>query len=178
MTASTHISDEQLAVATELVEELYERFGIVPLPDDTEEARMGRLRVALNLCDVGEAPPTGFASVRVFWAEHRDRFAWDMLPGSLLMDAYRAWCGREGIEPLTKGAFLPAMDQLVDDIDKDWTKRSTGTKTRPAKRMTGSDPVVEEYQLERWLHGPQAPNYSWCLLRRKVNAAMAEKEEG
>ena len=90
-------------------------------------------------------------SVRDFWTTFSDEFVWDLLPLGFLYDLYKSWYAR--VAPrgtvLSQTAFTQSLRQVLDGSIQ-WDLDSPDKKHRPADKMTALEPLISEYDLERW----------------------------
>lgn len=90
--------------------------------------------------------------VQEYWLEFKDQFVWDLLPNGFLYDLFRAWSQRDRptSNPHSKHNFLECLRAIVDR-DPAWEDRTKrGAAVRPADKMTAMEPLISEYDLERW----------------------------
>lgn len=79
------------------------------------------------------------------------QMVWDMAPQAFLMDAYRAWCEREGRRPLSKTRFYGACEWAAwNGMLGAWgpCKRKGGDGMRV--RFVVDQPVAEKLGLDQW----------------------------
>lgn len=110
--------------------------------------------------------------VRQFLDENLHRFVWDLLPFSFLHDAYVSYSRRANPSgsPLGKHAFIVALLDILPEYP-DWecpdAPPRNGQPGKPGKkvqrvtgmRMNKVEPLISEYNLERWFNAPRATSY-------------------
>lgn len=88
-------------------------------------------------------------SVRGFWEEFEQQFAWDLLPLSFLYDLYKAWFAE--VEPGGRAEsykdFLEAIRSHLDG-SADW--QCPAGPERIKKLMAAPEPLIAEYDLVKW----------------------------
>ena len=91
--------------------------------------------------------------VRAFWTEHKDQFAWDMLPFRFLYDMFVSWSAMFNPhgKPVSRVTFVDDMVQLVE-ASPAWRATDKEKQTRPAGRMDGPEPLIAEYGLKKWMN--------------------------
>lgn len=130
-------------------------------------------------------------SVRDFWFEFEEQFAWDLLPADFLLDVYQAWCAktRPGNPMVTLGPFRKAIERAIEGSDR-WI-RSPSEKTRPCALMGAPELLTMRFNLQDWMsstytgtdpmkrsvYDKQPINYRWCLVRRQVATAAAGDDD-
>ncbi|MGO1971620.1 MAG: GIY-YIG nuclease family protein [Propionibacteriaceae bacterium] len=97
-------------------------------------------------------PVQAMTVVRAFWAEFRNRFAWDLLPFPFLYDLQRAWLARVS----TGSPPMVSRQQFVSDLvaivrnDPEWHCPDKNRKIRPRQMIIEPEPLIAEYRLENW----------------------------
>jgi putative DNA primase/helicase len=132
-------------------------------------------------------------SVRDFWLEFEEQFAWELLPADFLLDVYQAWCAktRPGKPMVTLGPFRKAIERAIEDSEI-WMRSQT-EKTRPGSLMSGPEPLTMRFNLLDWMSSSytgsdpmkrsvlefnqQATNYRWCLIRRQSVATAVPGDD-
>lgn len=128
--------------------------------------------------------------VRSFLTEFMPRFKWDLLPTDFLYDLYKAWYKETaGNERSMKGKsmFVKEVKQMIQTYYHDW--EVCLTPAHPSGRMDASEPLIFEYNLDKWknpvYHGTDIEkichpilNSSYRAIRRVVpNAGSNDDEE-
>lgn len=94
--------------------------------------------------------------IRAFLKEMMPQFVWDMLPWGFLYDLYCAWYKRNnpgfnnGI--VNKTRFINDVKQLIKDSYSDEWSVTGDNGSRPGNRMCVPEPLIYEYNLERWMN--------------------------
>ena len=94
--------------------------------------------------------------IRAFLTEMMPQFVWDMLPWGFLYDLYCAWYKRNnpgfnnGI--VNKQRFIKDVKQLIKDSYSDEWSVTGDNGSRPGNRMNVPEPLIYEYNLERWMN--------------------------
>lgn len=94
--------------------------------------------------------------IRAFLTEMMPQFVWDMLPWGFLYDLYCAWYKRNnpgfnnGI--VNKQRFIKDVKQLIKDSYSDEWSVTGDNGSRPGNRMCVPEPLIYEYNLERWMN--------------------------
>ena len=111
-----------------------------------------------------------------FWHEHRDQFAWDLLPFAFLYDLYKAWGAKTGggRKPLSQRTFV---DRLLEATrkDPDWEYQDRRLQIRCGARMDAFEALVDEHELLDWAepsHG--VPVNQRSGITRPVGAALGK----
>ncbi|WP_153302198.1 phage/plasmid primase, P4 family [Microbacterium foliorum] len=108
-----------------------------------------------------------------WWMEHKDQFAWDLLPWAFLYDAYKAW--HSTVEP---SGMVEGLNQFTESLrehlraSEEWMP--TATSTRPGGRMVEPEPLIEEYNLTRWMN----PTYTGTDPRRRCVPVLKANYKG
>ena len=90
-----------------------------------------------------------------FMKDIMPKLKWNFVPFGFLYDVYEAWCKRYGVRkennPISGiTAFKKAVNEyLVQNLDWDC---DTNKSQRPGKDMDGSEPLIWEYNLQRWMN--------------------------
>ena len=110
--------------------------------------------------------------VRQFLDENLHRFNWDLLPFAFLHDAYVSYSRRANPSgsSLGKQAFIASLLDFLPEYP-DWecpdSPPKNGQPGKPGKkvqratgmRMNKPEPLIAEYNLERWYRAPNAASY-------------------
>jgi putative DNA primase/helicase len=128
--------------------------------------------------------------VRSFLTEFMPRFKWDLLPTDFLYDLYKSWYKETaGNERSMKGKsmFVKEVKQMIQTYYHDW--EVCLTPSHPSGRMDASEPLIFEYNLDKWknpvYHGTDIEkmchpilNSTYRAIRRVVpNAGSNDDEE-
>ncbi|GAB2554366.1 DNA primase family protein [Leucobacter ruminantium] len=95
--------------------------------------------------------------VRLFWAEHRDEFVWDLLPLEFLFEVYKGWFARNkpSGHMVDRKSFDDSIRAAVADGPGDWVDLGKGEKMKASTRMAGREPLVVEYQHRNVFEMPE-----------------------
>lgn len=95
--------------------------------------------------------------VRGFWAEHREMFAWDLLPFPFLYDMFKAWFSRTNPSgsPVGRNAFISDLVNVVS-TDPEWGCADRSIAVRTQGRMDDVEYMIATYELRGWYN----PAYS------------------
>lgn len=93
--------------------------------------------------------------IRAFLKEMLPQFVWDLLPWEFLYDLYCAWYKRNNAGTnngiVGKSNFIKDVKRIVGELyGDDWDK--TKGVMRPGKRMVMPEPLIAEYDLEKWMN--------------------------
>lgn len=92
--------------------------------------------------------------IRIFWAEHREEFAWDLLPTSFLYAMYLKWTARNNPtgKPASNVQFSRDLLNMVE-LDKDdiwFVNPDRQHKWTTGKLLAAPEPLIGLYDLEHW----------------------------
>lgn len=97
--------------------------------------------------------------LRAFLMDIMPRVKWDLLPWSFLYDLYTNWykANYGDRNHISRTSFNKDLKQLLPVLFPGW--ECTGESTmRPGTRMADLEPLIEEYDLKKWMnpanHGP------------------------
>ncbi|MFV0433074.1 MAG: phage/plasmid primase, P4 family [Leucobacter sp.] len=121
--------------------------------------------------------------VRLFWAEHRDEFVWDLLPLEFIFEVYKGWFSRDkpSGRMVDRKSFDDSIREAVADDPGDWVDLGRGEKMKASTRMVQREPLVVEYQHrnvfempEKWTREfPKGMQFRNVLYRDRVTALTA-----
>lgn len=116
--------------------------------------------------------------VRDFWIEHRDAFAWDLLPFSFLYDVFKAWMREANPSgtPLGRNTFTRDLRAVVDG-DSDWN--DPGRPVHIGPLMDATETLIATYALTGWYApGFQMPKSGVPDLDKMCAPALAKTYRG
>lgn len=92
-------------------------------------------------------------SVREFWAEHEQEFAWDLLPTAFLYDLYKAWTAQvnPGGGKISRTMFTQQLAQALEG-DDDWDFADTVKRHGSRGRMDGPEHLIARYTVTEWMN--------------------------
>lgn len=92
-----------------------------------------------------------------FWVEHRDGFAWDLLPFPFLYEMYQSWFSRTNPSGTAESrpTFIRSLRSVVSD-DPDWSDHDN-KPMRVGSRMDSPEHMIATYELRSWYN----PAYSY-----------------
>ncbi|MFK0244543.1 phage/plasmid primase, P4 family [Amycolatopsis azurea] len=95
--------------------------------------------------------------VRAFWAEFRDRLAWDLAPFTFLYDLYKAWFAdmSPSGSPVSNKQFIADLVAIVR-ADSLWHCPDKNRKIRPGQMMDAPETLIVDYDMTKWMD----PRYS------------------
>lgn len=121
--------------------------------------------------------------VRLFWAQHRDEFMWDLLPLEFLFELYKGWFSRDkpSGRMVDRKSFDDSIRGAVADDPGEWVDLGAGAKMKASVRMAGREPLVVEYQHrnvfempEKWKREfPKSMQFRNVLYRDRAAALTA-----
>lgn len=94
--------------------------------------------------------------IRAFWSDVREEFTWNMLPLSFLYDLYKAWLQRNSpsATPVSHINFNRDLRGIVANDDM-WVDMGAH-RLRHAGRMSGAEPLINDYDLPAPWSDPSA----------------------
>ncbi|MBC9944455.1 hypothetical protein ICL81_08025 [Leucobacter sp. cx-328] len=88
-------------------------------------------------------------SVRGFWEEFEQQFAWDLLPLSFLYDLYKAWFAE--VEPGGRAeSYKDFLEAIRSHLDGSAHWQCPAGPERIKKLMAVPEPLIAEYDLVKW----------------------------
>lgn len=115
-------------------------------------------------------------AVKAFWYEHKDRYAWDLLPYSFLYDHFKAWFADANPSGVVVGKqeFWSQMEEAVRD-DPQWEFRHWTKQIHTLNKMDAAEHIIHEYDLQGWMN-PKAKGSA--DLDKKCSPIKAKQYRG
>lgn len=113
--------------------------------------------------------------VRLFLSEMMPKVKWDLLPFEFLFDLYKAWYkDNAGSEKNLKGkpSFLKEVRQIIESSYPAW--EVCGGPVKPGARMNDAEPLIAEYNLDRWMN----PDYRGNDRDKICHPALSQSYRG
>lgn len=87
-----------------------------------------------------------------FWEEFEEEFEWTLLPNAFLYDLFVEFHKRNNPSgrPISRQSFLSQLRIYLDD-HPEWQDQED-KKVWTGKRMASDEPLITEYNLERWMN--------------------------
>lgn len=126
------------------------------------EAELARLRALRN----DQAARDEATGVPAFWAEHEQKFAWDLLPLGMLHEMYEAWCRDRGAVPVGRSMMTRALGRVIAGSER-WDFSDSRHKLAVAERCAADEALLVKYGLEHWA-GLEAGEFHRGPRRRAV----------
>lgn len=102
--------------------------------------------------------------VRTFLAEILPELQWDLVPWSFLYDVYKEWCKETNPSGIVQGknTFVKDVQAALPSYpESGYIALTPGKEKRDSRgRMTKCEPLIDKYNLERWMN----PSYSGKAL--------------
>jgi len=120
------------------------------------------------------------ALVREFWDEFEQEFTWDLVPFTFLRDLYLAWISRVQPEtaPLGRNLFISALREHVTANPNWFCPADPQSNTYIGDRMSASEPLIQEYQLARWMsHGTACRKAASCCSRQNHRGFLRKRPD-
>ncbi|MDP9903124.1 hypothetical protein [Arthrobacter bambusae] len=118
------------------------------------------------------------ALLREFWDEFEQEFTWDLVPFTFLRDLYLAWISRVRPEtaPLGRNLFISALREHVADNPNWFCPADPQSNTYIGDRMSCPEPLIQEYQLARWInHGAACRKGASCCTRQNHRGFLRKR---
>lgn len=107
-----------------------------------------------------------------FWAEHRDVFAWDLLPTELLYEMFKSWfyINKPSGRVLDKSTFVTSLRAAVASSSDGWTALDPRTQKKASVHMRAAEPLLDEYGIhnQKWRHISALKQYRGAILRDRT----------
>lgn len=114
-------------------------------------------------------------AARLFWAEHKSDFVWNLLPLTWLYDVFKAWFAenKPAGRVMDRNTFVTSIRAVVEESDSGWVDLGTDVRRKAAAHMSDEEPLNGKYGLTEWMHIPKDKQFRNVLLRDAVGRALS-----